>query len=97
MTEIIDDIHDQLTKAYMNYFKANEKFERNNSIRTHREARKWLREIRRLAKLRSDEIHIKHNTTRQTRKGHRRRIGRGKYHNAMDLSRKNSRNNTRRH
>ena len=68
MTEIIDDIHDQLTKAYMNYFKANEKFERNNSIRTHREARKWLREIRRLAKLRSDEIHIKHNTTRQTRK-----------------------------
>lgn len=64
---IEDDIHDLLTKAYMNYFKANEKFERNNSIRTHREARKWLREIRTLAKKRMDEIHIKHTTTRQTK------------------------------
>jgi hypothetical protein len=66
MTE--DDIHDQLTKAYMEYFKANEKFEDRNSVRTHREARKWLREIRTLAKERMDEIHIKHTTTRKTRK-----------------------------
>jgi translation initiation factor 2 beta subunit (eIF-2beta)/eIF-5 len=64
---IEDDIHDLLTKAYMNYFKANEKFEKNNSVRTHREARKWLREIRTLAKKRMDEIHIKHTTTRQTK------------------------------
>ena len=64
---IEDDIHDLLTKAYMNYFKANEKFERNNSVRTHREARKWLREIRTLAKKRMDEIHTRHTTTRQTK------------------------------
>jgi hypothetical protein len=59
---IEDDIHDQLTKAYLEYFKANEAFESRNSVRTHRSARKWLREIRRLAKLRSDEIHVKHQT-----------------------------------
>ena len=52
-----DDTHDLLTKAYMQYFKANEAFEARNSVRTHRESRKWLREIRRLAKERMDEIH----------------------------------------
>jgi hypothetical protein len=57
-----DDTHDKLTKAYMAYFKANEKFEARNSVRTHREARKCLREIRRLAKERSDEIHVRHNS-----------------------------------
>lgn len=64
---IDDDIHDQLTKAYLEYFKANEAFESRNSVRTHKAARRWLREIRRLAKLRSDEIHLKHNTTRITK------------------------------
>ena len=64
---IVDDIHDKLTKAYMEYFKANEKFERNNSVRTHREVRRWLREIRKLAKMRADEIHEHHTTTRQTK------------------------------
>ena len=59
---IQDDTHDKLTKAYMSYFKANEKFEARNSVRTHREARRWLRIIRDLAKERMDEIHIKHNT-----------------------------------
>ena len=51
-----DDIHDKLTKAYMAYFKANEAFEARNSVRTHRETRKWLREIRSLAKQRMDEV-----------------------------------------
>ena len=60
-----DDIHDLLTKAYMQYFKANEKFEARNSVRTHREARKWLREIRTLAKMRMDEIHSKHNAKKE--------------------------------
>jgi len=57
-----DDTHDLLTKAYMEYFKANEKFEARNSVRTHRESRRWLREIRTLAKLRMDEIHEKHQS-----------------------------------
>jgi len=63
---IEDDIHDKLTKAYMEYFKANEKFEARNSVRTHRESRKWLREIRTLAKMRMDEIHEKHQEKRNS-------------------------------
>jgi len=59
---IEDDVHDKLTKAYLAYFKANEKFEARNSVRTHREARRCLREIRLLAKKRMDEIHSKHQT-----------------------------------
>ena len=62
---IEDDTHDKLTKAYMRYFKANEAFESRNSVRTHRESRKWLREIRTLAKIRMDEIHEKHNTKKE--------------------------------
>ena len=61
-----DDTHDLLTKAYMPYFKANDNFEARNSVRTHRESRKWLREIRRLAKIRMDEIHDKHNSKSDT-------------------------------
>jgi hypothetical protein len=56
----MNDIHDQLTQAYLNYFKANEAFEQRNSVRTHKASRKWLREIRRLSKLRMEEIHTKH-------------------------------------
>jgi|TARA_B110000503_G_scaffold9880_1_gene13337 hypothetical protein len=55
---IEDDIHDQLTKAYLEYFKANENFEARLSYRTHAASRRWLREIRKLSKLRQDEIHI---------------------------------------
>lgn len=62
MSDIKDDTHDKLTKAYMEYFKENEKFEARNSVRTHASARRWLREIRRLAKLRALEIHNKHKT-----------------------------------
>ena len=64
---IEDDIHDRLTQAYLEYYKANEKFEARNSVRTHREVRRWLRIIRDLAKQRSDEIHITHTTTRKTK------------------------------
>ena len=63
----MEDPHDSLVKAYLEYFEANERFERQNSVRTHRAVRKCLREIRALAKERSDEIHVHHNTTRQTR------------------------------
>jgi hypothetical protein len=60
-----NDTHDLLTQAYMKYFKANDNFESRNSVRTHREARKWLREIRKLAKERMDEIHSKHNAKKE--------------------------------
>jgi hypothetical protein len=63
-----DDIHDKLVEAYLEYFKANEKFELRNSVRTHRYVRKCLREIRKLAKIRSEQIHVHHNTNRRTTK-----------------------------
>lgn len=64
----MDDIHDKLVAAYLEYFRANEKFELRNSVRTHRYVRKCLRDIRTLAKERMDEIHDHHNTTRYTKK-----------------------------
>jgi hypothetical protein len=54
---IKDDTHDKLTKAYLEYYKANEAFESRKSHRTHAASRRWLREIRNLAKERMDEIH----------------------------------------
>ena len=62
MSDIKDDTHDLLTKAYLEYFKASEAFEARNSVRTHAAARRWLREIRRLARLRSIEIHEQYKT-----------------------------------
>ena len=38
-------------------------------MRTHRSVRKALRDIRTFAKMRADEIHEKHQTTRITHKG----------------------------
>ena len=65
---IKDDIHDQLTKAYMEYFKANNAFESRKSHRTHASSRRWLRKIRELAKLRMDEIHDTYNTKKEAEK-----------------------------
>lgn len=65
---IEDDIHDELVKAYLEYFKASENFENRVSYRTHRASRKWLREIRRLCKLRGEEIHFKFNSKLEANK-----------------------------
>ena len=54
------DTHDKLVEAYLEYFKANEKFEVRNSERTHRATRRWLRTIRELAHTRMGEVHKKH-------------------------------------
>lgn len=65
---INDDVHDQLTKAYLEYFKANEAFEKRRSHRTHAASRRWLREIRKLSKLRMDEIHETYAAKKQAEK-----------------------------
>lgn len=65
---IDDDIHDQLTKAYLEYFKANEAFEKRKSHRTHMASRRWLRKIRELSKLRMDEIHTTYQTKKKAEK-----------------------------
>jgi len=65
---IEDDTHDQLTKAYLEYFKANEAFEKRLSHRTHAASRRWLRKIRELAKERMDEIHLSYNAKKEDEK-----------------------------
>jgi hypothetical protein len=65
---IEDDTHDKLTKAYLEYFKANEKFERFKGERTMQESRKWLREIRNHAKQRADEILTTFKNQKQDKK-----------------------------
>ena len=66
---IEDDAHDMLVKAYLSYFTANEKFEARESHRTHAESRKWLRAIRKHAKIRGDEINDKYKAKKAAEKG----------------------------
>jgi len=65
---IDDDIHDKLTKAYLEYYKANEAFESRKSHRTHAASRRWLRKIRELAKERMDEIHDTYQIKKEAEK-----------------------------
>ena len=51
-----DDIHDKLTKAYLEYFKANAAFEQRPGELKRREARRWLSVISKLAKERRNQI-----------------------------------------
>lgn len=62
---IEDDTHDLLTKAYMEYFIENEKFERKLTHRTHASSRRSLRKIINLAKVRHKEIHEKYAIKKQ--------------------------------
>ena len=65
---IDDDTHDKLTKAYMEYFKANEAYESRKSHRTHLASRRWLRKIRELAKIRMEEIHEDYTAKKEAEK-----------------------------
>ena len=65
---IDDDTHDKLTKAYMEYFKASEAYESRKSHRTHLSSRRWLREIRKLAKERMTEIHDDYSAKKEAEK-----------------------------
>jgi hypothetical protein len=62
------DTHDLLVQAYLEYFKANEKFELSNSVRNHVYARRCLRAIRTLAKNRMDEIHKLHQEEKKLKR-----------------------------
>jgi len=46
---IEDDTHDKLTKAYIEYFKHNEKWQRRHSVRTYYATQKKLQEIKALS------------------------------------------------
>ena len=52
----MDDIHDELVKAYLEYFKANEAWERRQSVRKYYAVQKAVRQIKKLAKDRNEEI-----------------------------------------
>jgi len=58
----MDDIHDQLVKAYLDYFKKNEIWERRRSVRTYFEVQKCIRKVRELAEARNKEIRHQHQT-----------------------------------
>lgn len=51
-----DSIHDQLVQAYLDYFKANEWWERNESVRAYNSVQQQTKKIKKLAKARNDEI-----------------------------------------
>jgi hypothetical protein len=53
---IEDDIHDQLVKAYLEYFKANEIWERKKSVRTYFKVQQNIRKVRDIADARNKEI-----------------------------------------
>tara|TARA_B100001057_G_scaffold492657_1_gene585486 strand:- start:1283 stop:1492 length:210 start_codon:yes stop_codon:yes gene_type:complete len=65
---IKDDTHDKLTKAYLEYFKEVTLFEKHGGERTMQSSRKWLREIRTLAKIRMDEIKSGFDAKKEARK-----------------------------
>ena len=46
---IDDDTHDKLTKAYIEYFKNNEKWVRRRSVRTYYATQRHLKQIKKLA------------------------------------------------
>jgi len=57
----MDDTQDKLAQTYLNYFDANEKFEKRPSERTKRTARRELRKLIALAKQRQSEIQEKYD------------------------------------
>jgi hypothetical protein len=65
---IEDDTHDKLTKAYLEYFKENDKFLKFGGERTMQSSRSKLREIRNLAKQRMDEIKAQFDAKKEASK-----------------------------
>ena len=61
----MDDLHDRLVKAYLDYFKANEAWERKQSVRKYYSVQKCIREIRDIADLRNKEIRQQHQTKKE--------------------------------
>jgi hypothetical protein len=60
MDENEESTHDQLVQAYLDYFKANEWWERSYSVRAYSAVQKQTRLIKALAKERNDQIREKY-------------------------------------
>lgn len=63
-----DDTHDQLVKAYLEYFEANEAWERKNSVRKYYAVHQAVKKIRTLSKKRNIELRQKFLDTKKDRK-----------------------------
>lgn len=68
MSQQEDDTHDKLTKAYLDYFKANELFAKKKSKNPKTDARKALGKIRILARKRRKEIIDEYTKAKKDRK-----------------------------
>ena len=55
-----DDTHDLLVKAYLDYFKASEWWERSNSVRAYASVQKATKKIQQLARQRNTEVRKQH-------------------------------------
>jgi hypothetical protein len=53
-----DKFHEDLVQAYLQYFAANEWWDRKNSVRAYSAVQKALRDIRSIAKERNTEIRL---------------------------------------
>lgn len=73
-----DDLHDQLVKAYLEYFKASEKWEKQDSFRKYYATQKPLRKIRKLALEREKQIREIHYQKQKEAKEYRIKNGKAK-------------------
>lgn len=80
--------HELLVEAYLKYFKVNENFEQNFSVRNHVKSRRHLREIRKYAKMRMDEIHEDHQREKAIKREAWKRRRELTKSDGMDISRK---------
>ena len=65
--DIKDDTHDELVKAFIEYSRWNERFERYGYYGSSDQAREFLRDIRDLCKKRRMEIQAKRRLNKQAK------------------------------
>lgn len=63
------EVHDNLIRAFQEYFKNQDKFEFEGNEEAGSRARHWLSEIHKLAKIRRQEIQDKRHTYKAAREG----------------------------
>lgn len=54
--DLTEDLHDQLVREYLNYFRENEKWEQKDSVRKYYAVQKHIKKIKKLAARREKQI-----------------------------------------
>ena len=65
----MNDVHDEMIKAFQEYSKYNLIFVQKKTEQSHIKARLWLSEIRRLARIRRKEIKDQYLEVKKARNG----------------------------